>query len=94
MQGNLSQTIKLTGVLTPSATLSGVLTAGATLSGSLSITRGVNPDVYDGAYEIIPSPYEVTLPTEGLMMSHDVVIQPIPSYYGLISWNGSVLTVS
>lgn len=49
---------------------------------------------YEGAYEVTPSATEQVLPTEGRVMQRDVVIAPIPSNYGLITWDGSVLTVS
>lgn len=54
----------------------------------------IYPSPYMGAYEVTPSNVTQTLPTEGLMMSREVVINPIPSNYGLITWNGSTLTVS
>ena len=54
----------------------------------------IYPSAYTRAYEVTPSQETQTLPTQGLMMSHDVVINPIPSNYGLITWNGSTLTVS
>lgn len=54
----------------------------------------IYPSPYTRAYEVTPTQETQTLPTEGLMMSHDVVINPIPSNYGLITWNGSTLTVS
>ena len=49
---------------------------------------------YEGAYEVTPAPYAQTLATERRSMFQDVVINPIPSNYGLITWDGSVLTVS
>lgn len=51
-------------------------------------------EYYTGDYEVTPSGETITLPTEQLMMNANVVINPIPSNYGLITWNGSVLTVS
>lgn len=52
------------------------------------------PDIYEGDYVVTPSPESVTLPTEGMSMRSNVIINPIPSNYGLITWNGSTLTVS
>ena len=49
---------------------------------------------YHGEYEITPSSEEQILPTANTRLAHDIVINPIPSNYGLITWNGSVLTVS
>ena len=52
-----------------------------------------NP-MYDGEYEVTPTGETQTLYTTGRTMAENVVINPIPSNYGLITWNGSVLTVS
>ena len=49
---------------------------------------------YDGVYEVTPSDTEQTLTTKDLRMKNDVIIKPIPQNYGLITWNGSFLTVS
>lgn len=51
-------------------------------------------DIYDGPYEATPSRETQTLGTENLMMARNVTINPIPSNYGLITYNGSILTVS
>ncbi|MCR5448464.1 MAG: hypothetical protein K6F23_03640 [Solobacterium sp.] len=51
-------------------------------------------DYYVGAYEVTPSANIQTLSTADLMMQDNVTINPIPSNYGLITWNGSALTVS
>lgn len=49
---------------------------------------------YEGEYEVTPSLETQVLETNGLRMTRNVTINPIPSNYGLITWNGSVLTVS
>lgn len=49
---------------------------------------------YTGAYEVTPGSRAVVLPTSGLRMTGDIVIESVPSQYGLVSWDGSVLTVS
>jgi len=49
---------------------------------------------YDGEYEITPSQSTQTLETAHLKMRSNVVINPIPSNYGLITWDGSKLRVS
>ena len=54
----------------------------------------IYPADYTGDYTVTPTEETQTLPTQGLMMNHDVTINPIPNNYGLITWNGSVLTVS
>ena len=50
--------------------------------------------VYEGATEVTPSDTMQTLYTANRTLVTDIVINPIPSNYGLITWNGSALTVS
>lgn len=52
------------------------------------------PDPYPGPYEATPTQGTQVLNTAGQSMAHDVVINPIPSEYGLITWDGSKLRVS
>ena len=49
---------------------------------------------YNGPYEVTPTNEEQILSTFGRSMAHDITIAPIPSNYGLITWNGTTLTVS
>lgn len=49
---------------------------------------------YTGEYEVTPSSEPVVLETASKLMTRNVTVNPIPSNYGLITWNGSVLTVS
>lgn len=52
-------------------------------------------DIYDGEYSVVPRARETqTLNTLGKLMLDNVTIAPIPSNYGEITWDGSVLTVS
>ena len=50
--------------------------------------------VYSGQTEIIPSEEAQTLQTANKTVLHNIIINPIPSNYGKITWNGSTLTVS
>lgn len=54
----------------------------------------VEREPYTGPYSVTPSPEAQTLNTNGLRMTDNITIEPIPSNYGLITWNGSTLTVS
>ena len=54
----------------------------------------VERPAYEGSYEITPSAEAQVIPTNGLRMTDDFTIAPIPSNYGLVTWNGSVITVS
>ena len=59
-----------------------------------SLQTIVDVDDYTGVYAVTPSAETQTLQTNGLRMLDNVTINPIPSNYGLITWNGSTLTVS
>ena len=76
---------------------------------TVKITAGINPasialgfdgrqvinvPSYTGVYEVTPSNQTQTLATGGKKLAADVVVDPIPSNYGLIGWDGSILTVS
>lgn len=54
----------------------------------------IYPNPYPGSIDITPSAEAQTLHTAGYMMPTDITIEPIPSNYGLITWDGSTLTVS
>lgn len=49
---------------------------------------------YDGETTFTPSAEAQTIPTGHTVLLSDITINPIPSNYGLITWNGITLTVS
>lgn len=49
---------------------------------------------FDGPYEYTPAEQEQTIAIKNLRATQDIIINSIPSNYGLITWNGSELTVS
>lgn len=51
-------------------------------------------DIYHGEYEVTPSQVEQVLQTADKLLRENVVVAPIPYYYGLITYNGSTITVS
>lgn len=69
-----------------------VTTTAASLSGDVTIPADVA--YYSGDFEVEPSSEETVLQTEGKLMSRNITIKPVPSNYGLITWNGATLTVS
>lgn len=79
-----------------------IVTAEATMEGMAVeaeadvVTRIVGGDApeYRGAYVVTPTEEEQTLPTNARTMRDDVIIRPIPSNYGRITWDGKTLTVS
>lgn len=50
--------------------------------------------LYEGSYEWTPTQQTQTIPIADKKAITDITINPIPSNYGLITWNGSTLTVS
>ena len=58
---------------------------------AITIT-GAEP--YEGTYDVTPTQSEQILYTDGLRMTDNVRIAPIPSNYGLVTYNGNVITIS
>lgn len=51
-------------------------------------------DYYEGDYSITPTTQEQIVPIMGLTARQNITVGAIPSNYGLVTWNGAVLTVS
>lgn len=49
---------------------------------------------YHGSYTVTPSSEAQVLDTDTLILDGNITINPIPSNYGLITWDGSTITVS
>lgn len=54
----------------------------------------VERDPYEGDYIVTPGAEAIVLETKNKRMTDHITVNPIPSNYGLITWNGSTLTVS
>lgn len=71
------------------------------VSGGGNVNLGMDTTVtaailehYDGPYTVEPGSGPQTLNTLGKVMDYNVVVSAVPQQYGLITWNGSTLTVS
>lgn len=62
-------------------------------TGELTIPQKIGTP-YTGEYEFTPTRETQTIPTSNKTLAQDITINPIPSNYGLITWDGSTLTVS
>lgn len=51
-------------------------------------------DDYEGSYTVTPKTTTQVLATKDLKMTDDLVINPIPKHYGLITYNGTTIKVS
>lgn len=70
-----------------------LVVSGSAECGVFTALRQAYP-VYDGPMEITPTQETQTLDTEMKSVLGDIVVNPIPNNYGLITWNGTTLTVS
>ena len=85
---------ELFGTLTAQHGIIGTLTALQGIQGTLTIPSAVGVEIYDGEYEFTPTEDTQTVSIENKMAVQDITINPIPSNYGRITWNGSTITVS
>ena len=70
-----------------------LVVSGSAECGVFTALRQAYP-VYDGPMEVTPTQETQTLSTTMKSVLGDIVVNPIPNNYGLITWNGSTLTVS
>lgn len=61
---------------------------------SVSFGEIFSPPVYQGISEVTPNQSTQVLETAGKVLTTEITVNPMPEYYGLITWDGSVLTVS
>lgn len=85
---------RITGSLTPIGIVTGRLASAGGVTGRLTVPDRITPEEYTGPTTVIPSQSQQILNTRDLFVADDIVIEPIPNNYGLITWNGAVLTVS
>lgn len=86
--------VSLSGSLSSPASLNGNISSQANLKGELTIPLGSRGDPYEGEYTVTPTTETIVLETLNKDMEQNITINPIPSNYGLITYNGSVITVS
>lgn len=92
---NIAYALEITGNINSSA----VAINGNVSQSALSITGNFNMSNatatrYEGPYRVTPTLSAQELNTAGKIMNENVVVEKIPEYYGLITWNGSYLRVS
>ena len=85
---------ELFGTLTAQQGIIGTLVAPQGIQGMLTIPSAVGVEIYEGEYEFTPTQSTQTISIENKMAVQDITINPIPNNYGLITWNGSIITVS
>ena len=63
-------------------------------AGIVTVVHEYDQDVYTGDTEVTPTQATQTLETANKIVLENIVVNPIPSNYGLITWDGVTLTVS
>lgn len=84
----------LKGRILEQAAIKGTLTDTVQMAGGLKVPKVIYPPTYQGEVNITPSSETQILNTNEKYLTSNITINPIPNNYGLITWNGSVLTVS
>ena len=87
--------MNLTATFRPAAL--GVTIRGVSVSASTGIPVArdfIERTAYTGPTEFTPSSEAQTVSVKNFRMTDDITINPIPQNYGLITWNGSTITVS
>ena len=69
------------------------VSSGGSLVMAIESKYSVGGDPYTGDYTFTPTDETQTIATTGKLMTQDVVIHPVPSNYGRITYNGSTITV-
>jgi len=82
-------------------TITGQISVNSNIDGGISVMPHMSGDIsavgvrhYSGDYVFTPTQETQYAHTEGSLVGHDIVINPIPNNYGLITWNGSYLTIT
>lgn len=85
--------------------INGDMSVIASFDGDMGIVNHLNGELgtvtpystlptYRGQTDIFPTSEAQVLNTDGFVLGTNIIIEPIPQNYGLITWNGSTLTVS
>lgn len=81
--------------------LTGTIQTIGSVTGSLSCEKGISGELseplmpkYSGKYQFTPSASAQVIRIKDKTATKDIVIEPIPSNYGLVTYNGSFLTIS
>ena len=82
------------GTITASGVLRGTLSSVGTLLGELALASEQITPIYTGSYEWTPTNSTQTIELADEKASANIIINPIPSNYGLITWDGTKITVS
>lgn len=90
---DIRDVVRISGDISVVDQISASVSSEEALRASVSVPEFISV-FYEGDYSVTPSAETQVLQTKDLAMRQDLTINPIPSNYGLITWNGAYLTVS
>ena len=85
--------ITINGSLSGQGQINGTLSGVGGIGGTMTIPQRIT-DEFGGPYVYTPTAEEQTILIKNKTAVDNITINPIPSNYGLITWNGSTLMVS
>lgn len=92
---DLINTVVLDGDVLNNIKINGEISIETSVDGEADFFYGTSVvPQYEGEYAITPENETIILQTAQKQLSQNITINPIPQNYGLITWNGAVLTVS
>lgn len=84
----------ITGTIQGIGSVSGSIQGTGGIMAAISLPEVVDTPAYDGPYEFTPSAAAQVITIGGLRATSNITINPVPSNYGLVTWNGAYLTIS
>ena len=84
----------ITGTLSTPIHIEGVLASDSKIQGTLTIPSAILPPAYTGEYTFTPSTELQVAEVKEKWLTNNITIEPIPNNYGLITYNGTSITVS
>lgn len=84
----------ITGTIQGIGAISGTIKGKGGIVAAIGIPEVVDTPAYDGPYEFTPSAAAQVITIGGLRATSNITINPVPSNYGLVTWNGAYLTIS
>ena len=86
----------MNGTITKKIRMSGSISGGNRATGNIGPVKVVHvtPDRYAGPFSITPTDKTQVVEAGEKYLPENIIIEPIPSNYGKITWDGYTLTVS
>ena len=63
-------------------------------AGEYVAMRSTDLPEYTGSVDVVPTGSAQVLATAGTAVTSDIIVEPIPQNYGLITWDGRTILVS